>query len=137
MVLRNQGQISDRIRSFNKHILNPFVLKSAGTSRSPFAVVRHIGRRSGKAYETPILLAPVADGFSIELTYGPDVDWYRNVLAAGHCTILWHGQEYTSEKPEPIDTETGLQTFPLAARLILRLLARRHFVKLKCQIATA
>ncbi len=30
----------------------------------------------------------------IPLPYGSDVDWYRNVEAAGHCTISWKGNDY-------------------------------------------
>jgi hypothetical protein len=29
------------------------------------------------------VFAPIRDGFMIELTYGPDVDWHKNIVAAG------------------------------------------------------
>jgi hypothetical protein len=34
------------------------------------------------------MVEPTTDGVVIALTYGPEVDWYRNVLAAGHCELL-------------------------------------------------
>jgi hypothetical protein len=75
----------------------------------------------------------VKGGFVIKLTYGPDVDWHKNVLAAGSCTVVWHGREYVIEKIEPLDTETGRAAFPPSQQLILRLLGRKHFEKLKFQ----
>lgn len=77
-----------------KHTLNPLTRRIARSAHGPFTLVRHVGRRSGKQYETPIIVSPVEDGFVIELTYGPDVDWHKNVLAAGGCTLIWHGKEY-------------------------------------------
>jgi deazaflavin-dependent oxidoreductase (nitroreductase family) len=108
------------IRIFNKHITNPLLRTFANASRGPFAVIRHVGRRSGKPYETTIMVWPRGDGFVIALTYGESVDWYRNMLAAGHCTLLWHGRVYAVGKPEPIDVEAALPAFPPAFRSILR-----------------
>lgn len=116
-----------------KHTLNPLTRRLARSSVGPFSIVRHVGRRSGRPYETPIIVGPVDDGFVIELTYGPDVDWHKNVLAAGGCTLLWRGREYLIDAIEPLDTASGLAAFTPAQRLILRLLRRRHFEKLKLQ----
>src|SRR4051794_19962533 len=99
--------ISDKIRVFNKHILNRFFRLFAGSSQTPFAIVRHVGRRSNKPYETPIIVQPVDDGFVIALTYGPQVDWYRNILAVGACEIRWHGEDYKIDSFERIDTNLG------------------------------
>lgn len=69
----------------------------------------------------------------IELTYGHDVDWHKNVLAAGGGTILRHGKEFVINKIEPIDAETGRAAFPLPQQFILRLLRRKDFEKLRFQ----
>jgi len=90
----------------------------------------HVGRKSGKSYETTIMVWPLEDSFVIALTYGKAVDWYRNILAAGHCTILWHRKKYTLGKPEPIDVEMALQAFPPFFKFILRGRVK-HFVQLK------
>ncbi|GCE06791.1 peptidase [Dictyobacter aurantiacus] len=123
----------ERMRIFSKRVVNPLVMRFAGSAHSPFAVVRHVGRRSGRTYATPLLLVPVADGFVIELTYGFAVDWYRNVVAAGHCTILWHGRAYECDAFEVVDPGTGLRTFPAILRFPLRMLGARDFVKMKMQ----
>jgi deazaflavin-dependent oxidoreductase (nitroreductase family) len=52
-----------------------------------FAVVRHTGRQSGRAYRTPVNLFRDGDRYVIALTYGRDSQWVRNVLAAGGCEI--------------------------------------------------
>ncbi len=112
-----------------KHTLNRLTRRIARSSFGPFAIVRHVGRRSGKHYETPIIIAPIADGFVIELTYGYDVDWHKNVVAAGGCALLWHGKEYVVDRIEPVDAEIGRAAFPPPARLVLRLTGRKHFEK--------
>ena len=130
-VLGKRGPFLGRMRAFSKRVVNPLVMRFAGSAGSPFAVIRHVGRRSGRVYATPLLLAPVAGGFVIELTYGFAVDWYRNVVAAGHCTILWHGREYSCDEIEPIDAETGLQAFPAILRFPLRVFGAQDFVKMR------
>jgi deazaflavin-dependent oxidoreductase (nitroreductase family) len=126
--------VKQRIRTsflgFLKHYFNPLTRKIAYSSFGPFAIVRHVGRRSGKQYETPIIVQPFEDGFVIELTYGPQVDWYKNVLAAGGCTIHRHRKDYVINKIEPLDTSVGRAAFPLPERLILSIAGMKHFVKM-------
>jgi deazaflavin-dependent oxidoreductase (nitroreductase family) len=57
-----------------------------------FGVVHHHGRRSGKAYRTPVNVFPVSGGFVIALPYGRRTDWVRNVMAAGGCTVETRGR---------------------------------------------
>ena len=122
----------DRIRTFNKYVTNPLLRRFANGSRGPFAIIRHVGRRSGKPYETVIWVWQTREGFVIALTYGPNVDWYRNMLAAGGGTVFWHGRLYTVGKPEPIDAETALPAFPAPFRLIFRTFGKQEeFVLLK------
>jgi deazaflavin-dependent oxidoreductase (nitroreductase family) len=116
-----------------KHTLNPLTRRMAHSSVGPFAIVRHVGRHSGKVYETPIIVAPVKDGFVIELSYGHDVDWHKNVLAAGGCTIVRHGKEFVINNIESIDAETGTTAFSPLQRFILRLLKRKDFEMLRFQ----
>jgi deazaflavin-dependent oxidoreductase (nitroreductase family) len=116
-----------------KYTLNRLTRRLARSSFGPFAIVRHVGRRSGKVYETPIIVAPVNDGFVIELTYGHDVDWHKNVLAAGGCTLIWQGRDYLIDTIEPLATEPGRAAFTPLQQQILRFLRRTHFEKMMVQ----
>ena len=124
-------RVLDRVRQFNKRTFNPWILKSAGGERSPLAVVGHVGRRSGAAYATPVIVRPVQDGFVFALTYGPEVDWYRNILAAGTCTLRWRGETCRLEQPETLSVEAGLLAFPAPHRWVLRLNGIRHYFGLR------
>ncbi|MBX0328582.1 hypothetical protein K2Z83_12930 [Oscillochloris sp. ZM17-4] len=113
-----------------KHTLNPLTRRLARSSIGPFSLIRHVGRRSGKTYETPLIVAPIRGGFMIELTYGPVVDWHKNMVAAGGCTVVHRGQAYVIDRIERVDTQTGLAAFPPSQRLMLRLFRRTHFEQL-------
>jgi deazaflavin-dependent oxidoreductase (nitroreductase family) len=113
-------QLPDRIRIFNKYVTNRLLRVFASLSLGPFAILRHVGRRSGKPYETVIWVWPLEDGFVIALTYGKSVDWYRNLLAAESGTLVWHKKVYVVGKPEPIDAKTALPAFPATFRPIFQ-----------------
>ena len=111
--------------------LNPRTLELAreGRSHGPmtFWIVRHVGRKSGKTYETPIMLAVVPGGFIAELTYGEGVQWYQNVVAAGGCTIIRGGVETRIVSVEPYPTAAGRAAFGRFERVVLTILRRREF----------
>jgi deazaflavin-dependent oxidoreductase (nitroreductase family) len=119
-----------QIRYFNKRVTNRVMMKIAGTTYSPISIVRHAGRRSGKPYTTPVIAEPVPNGFMFALTYGRDVDWYRNVLAAGQCGLRWHGKDYQLTAPEPLGPATALPAFSLFFRSILRLIGIQYFLRM-------
>jgi deazaflavin-dependent oxidoreductase (nitroreductase family) len=123
----------NRMRYFNKRLLNRVTIKIAGFAHSPISIVNHVGRKSGKTYQTPIIVEPQENGFVFALTYGPQVDWYRNILAAGHCNLRWHGDTYALGEPEPIDVEAALPAFPLPFRPVLRILGKKDFFRMVIQ----
>ena len=123
----------ERLRAFNKRYFNPLMLKLAGKKCVPFAVVRHVGRRSGKTFETPIIAMPVRGGFVIALTYGSDVDWLRNITAAGGGIMRWQGRDHPVGKPERADSKKAMPLFPLPLRVILRLNNTEEFVRVRDQ----
>jgi hypothetical protein len=84
----------DAVRTFNKYVLNPVMLRMAGRKHWYAAVIRHAGRHSDKSYATPVVADPMTDGFILPLPYGTGVDWLRNVVAAGRATITVGGQTY-------------------------------------------
>jgi len=108
------------------HTLNPVALRAARRGRG-FSLLRHRGRKTGRSYETPLILAAVDEGFVAELTYGTDVAWYRNVMASRHCTVVFKGVEYEIDGIEPYPSDRGRQAFGFPGALILRLLRRNEF----------
>lgn len=126
-------KLPSQIRTFNKHILNPLLGRVARSEHGPFAIVRHVGRKSGKPYETTIIVFPAADGFIIALTYGTEVDWYRNVLAAGRCEILWHRHTYAVDHITPITRAAAQPLLRQPMQSILSLVRTEDFVK--CRFA--
>ena len=119
-----------QVRYFNKAFLNKVLGQLAGTVHVPFAMVFHQGRKTGKPYQTPIIVAPVDDGFIIALTYGPKVDWYRNILAAGRCRLLWHEQNIEIINIKPMDPKLAQPVLPFFERTFLSLLGVRDFAKM-------
>ncbi len=110
-----------------KHTLNRLTSRIARSGRGPFSLVRHVGRVSGTTYESPLILAAVPEGFVAELTYGPEVNWYRNIVAAGGCVVVHAGAEHRVTAIEPCDRDTGLRAFGYPRALVLRLLRRHDF----------
>src|ERR687892_415207 len=92
------------------------------TSRPPiFAVLEHRGRRSGRTYATPVAARRTDDGFVISLAFGAQVDWYRNVVAAGGGAIRWRGVTYAVADPRRIGPAAGIAAFNAVQRFFLRL----------------
>ena len=119
-----------RLRVFVKHFVNPLLRNLAYLPRGPFALLRHVGQRSGKTYEIPMMVWPVKDGFMIVLTYGAHVDWLRNLQAAGEGSLLWHKREYIFRRPEALDAKTALSALPPFFKQVLQLRGAHDFVKL-------
>src|SRR5512143_3855319 len=44
-------------------------------------VIRHIGRKSGKEYLTPVNYAPIGNEIYCIAGFGPGTDWFRNIMA--------------------------------------------------------
>ena len=87
-------------------LFNPLAMLLAGTRLMPlYGVLIHRGRKSGKTFRTPVVVRPTSDGFIVPMPWGEGTDWYRNVRAAGECTIRWKGRAYVEVRPEVIDTQ--------------------------------
>jgi deazaflavin-dependent oxidoreductase (nitroreductase family) len=99
-------------------------------------VVIHRGRRSGRRYQTPVNVFTADDGYVFALTYGPDTDWVKNVLAAGSCELRTRGDTIELVSPRLFHDETrrGIRPFE---RQVLRVLGVADFLSLKPASTTA
>ncbi|MBD8079329.1 nitroreductase family deazaflavin-dependent oxidoreductase [Cellulosimicrobium arenosum] len=111
----------------NKHLLNPVMLRVA-TGIGPMAVVHHVGRRSGREYATPVFAFAYRDApdspdvrVVFALTYGPDVDWVRNVEAAGTFVLERRDERYQVDDVARFTGEDGLRLLPGWTQSLLRL----------------
>ncbi len=84
----------------------------AGGPGSSYGKLRHIGRRSGKSYETPLGIERTEDGFVIAIVYGEKTQWAKNVLAAGSAEIVLEGETYPVERPEIVPIEEANAYIP-------------------------
>ncbi|WP_306360003.1 nitroreductase family deazaflavin-dependent oxidoreductase [Nocardia sp. CC227C] len=84
-----------------------------------WAVVVHRGRKSGKVFRTPLWAFRRDGGFVIALTYGPESDWVRNVLAAGHFQLETRRRTYEVNSPHVYRDPTAAD-MPAFIRIMLR-----------------
>jgi deazaflavin-dependent oxidoreductase (nitroreductase family) len=96
-----RGSIQSALRLLTR-VTRPLALRSAGEEGSNTSVIRHVGRRSGRTYQTPVVAVQHGDSFLIALPYGQRTDWLKNVLGKGSAAIVTNGHTYGVDRPEVI-----------------------------------
>ncbi|MCX4790288.1 MULTISPECIES: nitroreductase family deazaflavin-dependent oxidoreductase [unclassified Streptomyces] len=120
--------INRRVARFNKAVANHFV--GPVLSRMPgFGKVHHRGRRSGRAFTTPVKLFRRGENIVITLPYGPGSDWVKNVQAAGGCEITTRGRRIKVTDPV-VFTDDGSTKMPALTRRILSRVDATQFLSL-------
>jgi deazaflavin-dependent oxidoreductase (nitroreductase family) len=86
---------------FNNKVTNritgPFANRLPG-----FAVVHHVGRKSGVERTTPVNMFRDGDRYVIPLTYGRDSQWVKNVLAAGELDLATRDRRVRLDDPRVV-----------------------------------
>lgn len=99
--------------------------------------VQHVGRRSGKLYQTPTGAAVVGDTIVIPLSFGNRSDWSRNVRAAGKCVVHLGGKSYHATQPRFVDAASAKPTvreaFDPMNRLGFRFFGIKQYLLLRVQ----
>ncbi len=131
----NQAAL-DRVRVINKHFTNKILIHISGRKFGHFAILHHIGRKSGRHYRIPIIAEPLDGAFVFALTYGKNVDWYKNVVANGGCSLQWKNKEFNLIHPELVDRDTALQAFPRIFQKALRKVGIQYYLKLEVSEVT-
>lgn len=124
---RREGR--DRVRAFNKHVLNPIMMLVAGRRHWYAAVIRHTGRRSGRAYATPVVADRVEGGFIIPLPYGTGVDWLRNVQASGGATLHVRGEIFEVTAPQIVASATAFPLVPAKHARVWRRMGIKQYLR--------
>jgi deazaflavin-dependent oxidoreductase (nitroreductase family) len=121
-----------RLARFNRVVTNR-VLGPVARFLPGFAVVSHVGRRSGRSYRTPVNLFRHGDGYVISLTYGADSQWVRNVLAAGGADIETRGRHLRLVDPQVV-RDPARSLVPKPVRVPLGLADVDEFMLLKSRL---
>ena len=91
------------LAKINKRVINP---KAIG--KGDYPVITHIGRRSGRSYQTPLDAYPTKTGYVIVVRYGPNSDWVLNVLAAETVTLRVNGEVLSLGSPRLVSQKEAL-----------------------------
>jgi deazaflavin-dependent oxidoreductase (nitroreductase family) len=120
--------IPKQVARFNRRVTNRVTRHVAGWMPG-FAIVIHVGRRSGRIYETPVNVFRDGSRYVFALTYGAESDWVRNVLAAGGCQIKTRRKTVELRDPQRFE-DPSRRLVPRPARWILGLVKVDEFMAL-------
>jgi deazaflavin-dependent oxidoreductase (nitroreductase family) len=120
--------IPKSVARFNKRVTNR-VTRHIASWAPGFAIVTHVGRRSGRSYRTPVNVFRDGERYVFALTYGRDSDWVRNVVAAGGCEIETRRKHVRLAQPV-LFVDPSRRVAPAPARWVLRALSVEEFLAL-------
>ncbi len=95
--------------------MNP-VMRQLAPYLPGFAVIEHRGRKSGRAYATPVNGFQHRGTFYVALGHGR-TDWAKNVAAAGEADVRRLGRRLHLVHPRIVNREDEGPGLPLTARL--------------------
>ena len=113
---------------FNRRVTNRVMPRVAGWTPG-FAIIEHVGRKSGRRYRTPVNAFRDGATLTFALTYGPESEWVRNVLAAGGCCAHMRRRTLTLTDPHLVHDEQRRRV-PAPVRLALRAMKVDYFLEL-------
>jgi deazaflavin-dependent oxidoreductase (nitroreductase family) len=122
--------VLDAVRRTSR-AMKPLALKSAGRPGASASVIRHVGRATGRPYETPVGAVATDDGFVIALPYGANTDWLKNVLASGSAVIVDDGSTYEVDQPEVLPLAVEALTFSPADQRAHSLFGVEHCLRVR------
>ena len=117
------------IRPFTTHVFNPIARRFASWLPG-FGILEHRGRKSGRTYHTPINVFRRGDWYVFALTYGADVEWVKNIVAAGGCTLRTRGRDVRLIEPE-LFIDPSRRLMPPVVRIVLRFDRATEFLRMR------
>lgn len=113
----------------NRRVTNP-VLGTISDWVPPFATLHHTGRRSGRRFRTPVFAFGSPRGVVLALTYGPDVQWLKNIDAGGEARMVRRGRVLALSDPVRLHGDAGARLMPPLIRRGLAVMHVDEFVDL-------
>ncbi|WP_280270080.1 nitroreductase family deazaflavin-dependent oxidoreductase [Nocardia wallacei] len=98
--------------------MNP-VMRRVAPSLPGYAVIEHVGRKSGRRYETPVNIFRKGGAVAVVLVHG-ETQWARNVVAAGQASLRCRGGTVTVRNPRFVGPGAATADMPDIARLCNR-----------------
>ncbi len=117
------------IRPFTTHLFNRFSRLFVRWLPG-FGILGYRGRRSGKRYRTPMNAFRDGDDWIFALTYGSDVQWVKNVLAAGDAELERGRRTIRLVSPE-LFVDPKRRLMPFGIRQILGLMRVSEFMRMR------
>ena len=117
------------LRPFTIRFVNPLTRLVAGWLPG-FALLRYRGRRTGREYRTPMNVFRRGDEYVFALTYGPEVQWVKNVLAAGELDLRTMGRDVHLVDPRLV-TDPWLADMPRLVRPFLRFMRVTSMLRMR------
>ncbi|MFE5409499.1 hypothetical protein [Microbacterium sp. NPDC056569] len=102
-----RGRLFQAFVRFQRDVINPEVLRTAGGAGEQFSVIEHVGRRTGRRYETPVGARAEGDGWRIALVYGAEASWVQNLLASGEGFLRTDGTRRRVDRPQIVPLSAG------------------------------
>jgi len=113
-------QVPRIMRRINRAFTNPLMGTVAGRI-PPLAMIHHVGRKSGRKYQTPVVVFATNGGYVTPLPYGTDTDWCLNLVEAGQASLETGGRKVRVSNPRVVRSKAGVALMPAAMRPALRL----------------
>jgi deazaflavin-dependent oxidoreductase (nitroreductase family) len=117
------------MRSFTGRFVNPLTRLVAGWLPG-FGLLLYRGRKSGNEYRTPMNVFRRGDEYVFALTYGRDVQWVKNVMAAGECHMVIRGRTIRLTGPR-LFHDPSRSTMPPVVRQFLGLMHVTEFLEMR------
>ncbi|WP_028045200.1 nitroreductase/quinone reductase family protein [Cellulomonas sp. URHE0023] len=114
----------------NRRVANP-LLSLLSDDVPPLATLHHVGRSSGRRFRTPVMAFPSGSRVTIALTYGPRVQWLRNIEAGRPARLVRRRTVLALSDPVRLRGAEGARLVPAWTRAALRLLGTDEFVSLR------
>jgi deazaflavin-dependent oxidoreductase (nitroreductase family) len=116
------------LRPFTTRLFNPISRRFIHFLPG-FAIISYRGRKTGNKLRTPMNAFRDGDGYVFALTYGPDVQWVKNVLASGEADLQL-GRRHVSLRDPVLFADPTRHLMPLPVRFFLGLMRVNWFLRM-------
>jgi deazaflavin-dependent oxidoreductase (nitroreductase family) len=117
------------MQPFTTRFVNPVTRLVAGWLPW-FGILEYRGRKTGMAYRTPMNVFRYGGDWVFALTYGSDVQWVKNVLAAEEATLEVRTRKIRLVDPKLI-VDPERRFMPIGVRQFLGLMRVSEFLRMR------